>query len=158
MTALILNNIKTANISCLQGTSEGLFSRRQLIQMSYRSSSSVRGTQVVWGCMALALFLHVSSGSPANRSPSLLSHHHLAKRSFFDLQCRGVYDKSIFARLDRICVDCYNLFRETAVHSLCRENCFTTDIFKGGLGLNVSQPKFSEGASKVYWRWKTGQN
>ncbi|XP_074042221.1 ion transport peptide isoform X1 [Leptinotarsa decemlineata] len=99
--------------------------------MSNRSSSSVRGTQVAWWCMAIALILHVSSGSPANRSPELLSRHHLAKRSFFDLQCRGVYDKSIFARLDRICVDCYNLFREPSVHSLCRDNCFTSDYFKG---------------------------
>ncbi|XP_074042223.1 ion transport peptide isoform X2 [Leptinotarsa decemlineata] len=99
--------------------------------MSNRSSSSVRGTQVAWWCMAIALILHVSSGSPANRSPELLSRHHLAKRSFFDLQCRGVYDKSIFARLDRICVDCYNLFREPSVHSLCRSQCFSTKIFKG---------------------------
>ncbi|CAA9999057.1 unnamed protein product [Nesidiocoris tenuis] len=39
--------------------------------------------------------------------------------SFFDLQCRGIYDKSIFARLDRICEDCYNVFREPSLHSLC---------------------------------------
>lgn len=46
--------------------------------------------------------------------------HHLTKRSFFNIQCKGVYDKSIFARLDRICEDCYNLFREPQLHSLCR--------------------------------------
>jgi hypothetical protein len=44
----------------------------------------------------------------------------LSKRSFFDIQCKGVYDKGIFAKLDRICDDCYNLYREPQLHSLCR--------------------------------------
>ncbi|BES90366.1 Ion transport peptide [Nesidiocoris tenuis] len=51
--------------------------------------------------------------------------------SFFDLQCRGIYDKSIFARLDRICEDCYNVFREPSLHSLCRSNCFNSEYFDG---------------------------
>ncbi|EFN85846.1 Ion transport peptide-like [Harpegnathos saltator] len=62
-----------------------------------------------------------------------LNGHPLSKRSFFDIQCKGVYDKSIFARLDRICEDCYNLFREPQLHMLCKKNCFTTDYFKGCL-------------------------
>ncbi|RZC33292.1 ion transport peptide [Asbolus verrucosus] len=99
--------------------------------MNYRSSKNIN-TQVVWVCMALTLVLQVVNCSPPNRSLMLLSHH-LTKRSFFDIQCKGVYDKSIFARLDRICEDCYNLFREPQLHSLCRKNCFTTDYFKGCL-------------------------
>ncbi|XP_071439601.1 CHH-like protein isoform X2 [Hetaerina americana] len=59
--------------------------------------------------------------------------HTLSKRSFFDIQCKGVYDKSIFARLDRICEDCYNLFREPQLHSLCRSQCFSSPYFKGCL-------------------------
>ncbi|CAH1163333.1 unnamed protein product [Phaedon cochleariae] len=96
------------------------------MQMSHRSLQSVRSTQGAWMCMAVALYFQISAAESA-----LLLHHHLTKRSFFDLQCKGVYDKSIFARLDRICEDCYNLFREPSVHSLCRDKCFTTDIFKG---------------------------
>ena len=46
--------------------------------------------------------------------------HPFSKRSFMDIQCKGVYDKSLFARLDRICEDCYNLFREPQLHTLCR--------------------------------------
>ncbi|KAJ8925968.1 hypothetical protein NQ315_009821 [Exocentrus adspersus] len=113
--------------------------------MSHRSSQSVRSTQAVWVCMALALVLQITSGSPANRSP-LLSHH-LAKRSFFDLQCKGVYDKSIFAKLDRICEDCYNLFREPSIHSLCRSQCFSTKYFKGcveSLLMVEDWPKFEK--------------
>lgn len=50
-----------------------------------------------------------------------LPHHSLAKRSsFFDIECKGVYNKSIFFRLDRICEDCYNLFREPQLHTLCK--------------------------------------
>lgn len=76
-------------------------------------------TQGVWMCIAIAVIIQVSSSSPSKRYPPLLAHH-LTKRSFFDIQCKGVYDKSIFARLDRICEDCYNLFREPQLHSLCR--------------------------------------
>ncbi|KAF5283851.1 hypothetical protein FQA39_LY04671, partial [Lamprigera yunnana] len=57
----------------------------------------------------------------------------LTKRSFDDQQCKGVYDKSIYARLDRICEDCYNLFREPEIHTLCKRNCFTTEYFKACL-------------------------
>ncbi|KAK0090001.1 hypothetical protein PV325_004134 [Microctonus aethiopoides] len=57
--------------------------------------------------------------------------HPLGKRSYIDLGCKGVYDKSIFARLDRVCEDCYNLFREPTLHTLCRKECFTTFYFKG---------------------------
>ncbi|XP_045478547.1 ion transport peptide-like [Harmonia axyridis] len=98
--------------------------------MNYLSSKV--STTLLWVCMAFIFFFGSSLGNPTNRSSGLLSHH-LAKRSFFDIQCKGVYDKSIFARLDRICEDCYNLFREPQVHSLCRKNCFTTDYFKGCL-------------------------
>lgn len=50
----------------------------------------------------------------------LVMGHPLGKRSYLDLGCKGVYDKSIFARLDRVCEDCYNLFREPQLHTLCR--------------------------------------
>ncbi|XP_065167815.1 ion transport peptide isoform X2 [Atheta coriaria] len=89
-------------------------------------------TQGVWAYMAVALVLQMTSGSPTQRTQPLLTHH-LTKRSFFDIQCKGVYDKSIFARLDRICEDCYNLFRETNLHSSCRRECFSTTYFTGCL-------------------------
>ncbi|XP_052743944.1 CHH-like protein isoform X2 [Bicyclus anynana] len=57
--------------------------------------------------------------------------HHVARRSFFNLQCKGVYDAAIFARLDRICDDCFNLFREPQLYNLCRSKCFTSPYFKG---------------------------
>jgi hypothetical protein len=71
----------------------------------------------------LACYLLVSmviTSLLASPTSGLLLGHSLNKRSFFEIQCKGVYDKSIFARLDRICEDCYNLFREPQLHSLCR--------------------------------------
>ncbi|KAL1462380.1 hypothetical protein WDU94_014218 [Cyamophila willieti] len=69
--------------------------------------------------------------SPVNMRNNQIAGHPLSKRSFFDIQCKGVYDKSIFARLDRICEDCYDLFRAPQIHTLCRKDCFTSDYFKG---------------------------
>ncbi|XP_023727464.1 ion transport peptide-like isoform X1 [Cryptotermes secundus] len=77
-------------------------------------------------------------------SSGLVLGHSLNKRSFFEIQCKGVYDKSIFARLDRICEDCYNLFREPQLHSLCRKNCFTTDYFKGCLDVLLLQDEMEK--------------
>ncbi|KAI5634942.1 crustacean CHH/MIH/GIH neurohormone family domain-containing protein [Phthorimaea operculella] len=79
-------------------------------------------------CVALATLALATAAPPA--SPA----HHVARRSFFNLQCRGVYDAAIFARLDRICDDCYTLFRESELYNLCRKDCFTTDYFKGYTG------------------------
>ncbi|CAH0590024.1 unnamed protein product [Chrysodeixis includens] len=57
--------------------------------------------------------------------------HHITRRSFFSRNCKGVYDASYFARLDRICDDCYNVFREPSLYNLCGDNCFTTEYFRG---------------------------
>ncbi|GIY15275.1 hypothetical protein CEXT_784591 [Caerostris extrusa] len=43
-----------------------------------------------------------------------------AKRSFLRSGLHGVYDKSKFTRLDRVCEECYQLFRESDVHTSCR--------------------------------------
>ncbi|GBO28289.1 hypothetical protein AVEN_179260-1 [Araneus ventricosus] len=51
------------------------------------------------------------------------------KRSFSDLGCMGVYDKAKFARLDRVCEECYQLYREPEVHTSCRSNCFKNELF-----------------------------
>ncbi|KAF9422351.1 CHH-like protein isoform X2 [Spodoptera litura] len=77
--------------------------------------------------LACAALVAVALGAAAPPSSS----HHVARRSFFTLECKGVYDAAIFARLDRICDDCYNLFREPQLYNLCREKCFTSPYFKG---------------------------
>ncbi|XP_075165382.1 ion transport peptide isoform X4 [Haematobia irritans] len=63
---------------------------------------------------------------------ALPRNHNMAKRSnFFDLECKGIYNKTMFYRLDKICDDCYNLFRETSIHRLCKHKCFTHQTFEG---------------------------
>ena len=44
----------------------------------------------------------------------------LHKRSFVSLGCMGVYDKAKFARLDRVCEECYQMFRDPDIHAMCR--------------------------------------
>ncbi|XP_055603692.1 ion transport peptide-like isoform X1 [Uranotaenia lowii] len=61
-----------------------------------------------------------------------LPHHNVSKRSlFFELECKGTFNKQIFYRLDRICEDCYSLFREPQILSFCKKQCFTSDYFRG---------------------------
>ncbi|CAH1185666.1 unnamed protein product [Phyllotreta striolata] len=105
--------------------------RYRRVLMNHRSSQSVRYTRVGWVCVAFGFWLQLISGNLIDKSSSLLNRHSVTKRSFYDLQCKGVYDKSIFARLDQICEDCYNLFREPSIYSLCRDDCFSTKYFGG---------------------------
>lgn len=46
------------------------------------------------------------------QAPGSVRARDLHKRSFAGLGCMGVYDKAKFARLDRVCEECYNLYRE----------------------------------------------
>ena len=55
-----------------------------------------------------------------SRNTHMTGGSHLNKRSYADLQCRGIYDASIFARLERVCEDCYNLYKDDEVLGLCR--------------------------------------
>ncbi|XP_077287138.1 ion transport peptide [Arctopsyche grandis] len=76
------------------------------------------------GLWAAALLAALAAATP-------LPQHHLTKRSFYEIECKGVYDKSMFARVDRVCEDCYNLYREPQLHSQCRKDCFTTQYYLG---------------------------
>ncbi|XP_050041811.1 crustacean hyperglycemic hormone isoform X1 [Dermacentor andersoni] len=53
----------------------------------------------------------------------------LHKRSFLELGCRGNFEQSYLARLERVCEECYQLYREPEVYNLCRDNCFKNENF-----------------------------
>ncbi|XP_059099554.1 mandibular organ-inhibiting hormone-like [Tigriopus californicus] len=52
------------------------------------------------------------------------------KRDYEALECRGMYDHGIFTKLNRICDDCYNLYKDVEVHHYCRSDCFSTSTFR----------------------------
>lgn len=72
---------------------------------------SSRNTLLVLG-LILVLVPMIAVALPRN----------ITKRStsFFDLDCKGTYNKSYFFRLDRICEDCYSLFREPQLLTMCK--------------------------------------
>lgn len=122
--SIILSNISTSTSS--RSSKSTLFIPS--LSLNRLSSSSLLLSVLAWSvtfCLLSSCIGFADAG--------VFYGHALGKRSFTQLQCKGVYDRSIFARLDRICEDCYNLFREPQLHTLCRKNCFTTDYFKGCL-------------------------
>lgn len=50
-------------------------------------------------------------------------------RSFSLLGCLGEYDISKFVELDRICEECYQVYREPELNFSCRKDCFRNDVF-----------------------------
>lgn len=51
------------------------------------------------------------------------------KRTYEDLECRGMFDHGIMAQLERVCEDCYNLYKDPEVYGYCRMDCFKTPTF-----------------------------
>lgn len=71
----------------------------------------------------IVYFLTVMNGSTSAAS---VFPNPLSKYSFTEISnCKGMYDMRIYASLNSICDDCYNLFRDPEVHSLCRYDTFT---------------------------------
>nr|ARN17954.1 CHH1 precursor [Crangon crangon] len=69
-----------------------------------------------------------SGGSVALQPSSPL--HSLPKRAVADPTCRGIYDRELFEKLDRVCDDCYNLYRKAYVDVNCRSNCYGNYVFR----------------------------
>lgn len=59
---------------------------------------------------------------------SLTSGQSLIKRTTSFSSCTGVYDRELLARLDRVCEDCYNLYRDVEVAVGCRCVLLCVDI------------------------------
>ncbi|XP_011504850.1 PREDICTED: ion transport peptide-like [Ceratosolen solmsi marchali] len=119
---------------CRSGTGNG-----SLDHCSSASSWTTGSSSSLLSVLACSMTLLLFTSCLGIADAGALMGHPFSKRSFMDIQCKGVYDKSLFARLDRICEDCYNLFREPQLHTLCRKNCFTSDYFKGCLDVLLLQ-------------------
>jgi len=70
------------------------------------------------------------------------------RSSFLDIQCHGAFNKSIYAKLNTICDDCYELYKEPELHGLCREDCFSSRYFHGCV-----QTLRLESQSKMFSAW-----
>ena len=68
-------------------------------------------------------------------------------------ECRGRYDPAIYTTLDNICEDCYNLYKEPDIHSMCR---YVEPMFR----LSISRREmYSCCLIVVQWeRYNFGQN
>ncbi|XP_034122447.1 CHH-like protein [Drosophila guanche] len=130
--------------------SSGAGSHRKALdqQQKHRTATAATATAAVTMCsrnikISVVLFLvliPIFTALPHN--------HNLSKRSnFFDLECKGIFNKTMFFRLDRICEDCYQLFRETSIHRLCKQECFGSPFFNAcieALQLHEEMDKYNE--------------
>ncbi|XP_054161098.1 ion transport peptide-like [Oppia nitens] len=86
-------------------------------------------------------------------SSSVAECRDLHKRTFAGLGCLGIYDKAKFARLDRVCEECYQLYREPDLHTSCRQDCFRNEVFGrcvDSLLLSHEQKKLEEMVEDLY--------
>ncbi|XP_063614441.1 uncharacterized protein LOC134787591 [Penaeus indicus] len=67
-------------------------------------------------------FVHSPSGDS-------LKDQSIIKRTVSFSSCTGVYDRELLVSLDRVCEDCYNLYRDVGVAAECRSNCFHNEVF-----------------------------
>ncbi|OQR76135.1 prepro ion transport peptide [Tropilaelaps mercedesae] len=53
----------------------------------------------------------------------------LHKRSFLQMGCKGEFVPSYFARLDRVCEECYQMYRKPFILEVCRSDCYRSEAF-----------------------------
>lgn len=71
-----------------------------------------------------------ASDLPEDHGPlSTPLYHSIRKRAVFDPECKGYYDRKIWAKLNLACEDCQNLFRKPGVETECRKGCFKSSMF-----------------------------
>ncbi|GFQ69755.1 ion transport peptide-like [Trichonephila clavata] len=83
--------------------------------------------------------------------------HSLQKRSFVQLGCMGLFDRSKFTRLATICEDCFELYREPDIHTHCMSNCFKNNYFSkcvDALLLTNEQEELDNSVRQLYGRRK----
>ncbi|CAL4079360.1 unnamed protein product, partial [Meganyctiphanes norvegica] len=59
-----------------------------------------------------------------------LPQNSIAKRNVFDPSCKGYYNREIFLKLNHVCDDCYNLYRDPSVGVKCKSDCFGNPVFE----------------------------
>ncbi|KAF7494299.1 Ion transport peptide-like [Sarcoptes scabiei] len=102
---------------------------------SRSSSIPLRMAMMVIIIIVLIVFHQQSDALRSDRSrlsssPSSSSSFSMQKRSSFSsIGCLGNYDRAKFARLDRICEECFQLYRDPELHTSCRKFCFKNDVF-----------------------------
>ncbi|XP_022240549.1 crustacean hyperglycemic hormone B-like [Limulus polyphemus] len=81
----------------------------------------IHGRNSVLALVVVTLLTIFASGMAQTRTIQL--------KPFRDIGCKGEYDTSKFARLNRVCEECYNLYVAPEVVLKCRANCFKNDMF-----------------------------
>ncbi|XP_063591958.1 crustacean hyperglycemic hormone-like [Penaeus indicus] len=87
--------------------------------------------------LLVAFPVSVTTSENSNETPTFIlsspgdSHtaQSINKRTVSFSSCTGVYDRELLVRLDRVCEDCYNLYRDVGVAAECRRNCFHNEVF-----------------------------
>ncbi|XP_064085676.1 crustacean hyperglycemic hormone B-like [Macrobrachium nipponense] len=80
----------------------------------------------------------LSLSSSSSSYPSSLASSGLAatddlavnKRAILDPTCKGIFDRGLLKKLEKVCEDCYNVYRKPYVAVECRSNCFGNLIFR----------------------------
>ncbi|XP_063591959.1 crustacean hyperglycemic hormone-like [Penaeus indicus] len=87
--------------------------------------------------LLVAFPVSVTTSENSNETPTFilsapgdsLTDQSINKRTVSFSSCTGVYDRELLVRLDRVCEDCYNLYRDVGVAAECRSNCFHNEVF-----------------------------
>ncbi|XP_066963258.1 crustacean hyperglycemic hormone B-like [Macrobrachium rosenbergii] len=74
----------------------------------------------------------LASSSSSLTSSDLAATDDLAvnKRAIFDPTCKGIFDRGLLKKLEKVCEDCYNVYRKPYVGVECRSNCYGNLIFR----------------------------
>ena len=64
----------------------------------------------------------------SHQTPAFLSR---TARSQSDGLCGGALDLKTYFFMNKVCDDCFSLYRDSDIYSACRSGCFGSDFFQG---------------------------
>ncbi|XP_074601181.1 ion transport peptide [Brevipalpus obovatus] len=71
----------------------------------------------------------VDSSAQALTDDILVARRANSEDFFQEIGCEGAFDGSKFARLERLCEECYQMYRLPDLFSKCRQDCFSNEVF-----------------------------
>lgn len=99
------------------------------LRLHHEACTSKRGIEDTDRLASVKMFLRKQT----RPKQSLLDQIHKNKTEIMETkmpqECRGLYNPSAYKRLELICSDCYNLFKETEIYSFCMTGCFDSPVF-----------------------------
>jgi len=82
---------------------------------------------------------------------------HIQREAATDGLCEGSLDLKAYIFMNKVCEECFNLYRDDEVYSACRSGCFGSSFFQGCMS-NLMVDNHRKGKADAFLKSRFGDN